>query len=164
MDGNLYFECRKEAATVNDKLKSRAGAAEILGVSESSLTHYELGITKSVPVDVVVMMAELYNAPQLKYLYCKQECPIGKFIPMATQEQPLEIAALHLLDSLDPHKIEEYSRRIIKIAADGSISAEEQKELELIMEALEQASKAISELGILVEKHKNGKERAHGTD
>lgn len=46
----MYFRCRKEAALHNDRLNSRAGAAEALGISESSLAKHELGITKVVPV------------------------------------------------------------------------------------------------------------------
>ena len=69
MNENVYFECRKRAAIHNERLNSRAGAAEILGISESTLAHYELGITKNIPVDVVVMMAEVYNAPELKCIY-----------------------------------------------------------------------------------------------
>ena len=85
MNENVYFECRKRAAIHNERLNSRAGAAEILGISESTLAHYELGITKNIPVDVVVMMAEVYNAPELKCIYCKSECPIGKELPIATE-------------------------------------------------------------------------------
>ena len=62
---NPCFRCRKEAAKYNDKLSSREGAAEALGVSASSLADYELGITKVIPVDKVVLMADLYNAPEL---------------------------------------------------------------------------------------------------
>ena len=51
MNENVYFECRKRAAIHNERLNSRAGAAEILGISESTLAHYELGITKNIPVD-----------------------------------------------------------------------------------------------------------------
>ena len=35
---NPCFRCRKEAAKYNDKLSSREGAAEALGVSASSLS------------------------------------------------------------------------------------------------------------------------------
>lgn len=58
---NIYFRCRKEAAKYNDKLNSRESAADLLGVSVSSLADYELGNTKVVPVDKVVLMADLYN-------------------------------------------------------------------------------------------------------
>ena len=39
---NVYLACRKEAAEHNDKLKSREMAAEMLGVSTSTLANYEL--------------------------------------------------------------------------------------------------------------------------
>lgn len=38
---NQCFRCRKEAAKHNDKLGSREGAAELLGISVSSLADYE---------------------------------------------------------------------------------------------------------------------------
>ena len=41
---NPCFRCRKEAAKYNDKLNSREGAAEMLGVSVSSLADYELSL------------------------------------------------------------------------------------------------------------------------
>ena len=50
----------------NERLYSREGAAELLGISVSTLADYELGNTKVVPVDKVVLMADLYNAPELK--------------------------------------------------------------------------------------------------
>ncbi len=68
---NVYFACRKKAATFNEALKSRENAAELLGISTSTLANHELGITKNVPVDTIVMMADLYRAPELKYRYCK---------------------------------------------------------------------------------------------
>ena len=70
---NVYFRARKEAATYNERLFSREGAAELLGISVSTLADYELGNTKVVPVDKVVLMADLYNCPELKYGYCKCE-------------------------------------------------------------------------------------------
>lgn len=48
---NIYCRCRKEAAKYNDKLNSRDGAAELLGISASTLADYELGITKIIPAD-----------------------------------------------------------------------------------------------------------------
>lgn len=61
---NMYFQARKKAATYNERLWSREGAAELLGISVSTLADYELGNTKVVPVDKVVLMAEKYNIAQ----------------------------------------------------------------------------------------------------
>ena len=83
---NQCFRCRKEAAKYNDKLGSREGAAELLGVSVSSLADYELGNTKVIPVDKVVLMADIYNAPELMAWYCSSECLIGKSLEMPSPE------------------------------------------------------------------------------
>lgn len=53
---NMYFQARKKAATYNERLWSREGAAELLGISVSTLADYELGNTKVVPVDKVVLV------------------------------------------------------------------------------------------------------------
>ena len=82
--GSIYFQCRKEAAKYNDRLSSREGASEMLNVSVSSLSNYELGLTP-VPTDVVVRMADLYGAPELEACYCKNDCPIGKRQNIATK-------------------------------------------------------------------------------
>lgn len=52
---NVYFVARKKAAMYNERLYSREGAAELLGISVSTLADYELGNTKVVPVDKVVL-------------------------------------------------------------------------------------------------------------
>lgn len=48
---NAYFVARKKAAMYNERLYSREGAAELLGISVSTLADYELGNTKVVPVE-----------------------------------------------------------------------------------------------------------------
>lgn len=70
---NMYFQARKKAATYNERLWSREGAAELLGISVSTLADYELGNTKVVPVDKVVLMADLYNAPECKIAMAEAE-------------------------------------------------------------------------------------------
>lgn len=37
---NVYFACRKKAASYNEKLNSRESAAELLGISPSTLANY----------------------------------------------------------------------------------------------------------------------------
>ena len=98
---NMYFQARKKAATYNERLWSREGAAELLGISVSTLADYELGNTKVVPVDKVVLMADLYNAPELVTGYCMRECPVHGFLPLATEEKSLEGIALRLLQNFN---------------------------------------------------------------
>ena len=63
---NMYCKCRLAAAKYNDKLNSREGAAELLGLSPSTLAGYELNLTKVVPVESIALMADVYNAPELR--------------------------------------------------------------------------------------------------
>ena len=149
---NVYFQARKKAAIYNERLYSREGAAELLGISVSTLADYELGNTKVVPVDKVVLMAELYNCPELKTSYCKNECPIGKTIPLATRITSIEGMALRMVRELDLDEIKQMKKSLIDIAADGIISEEEKPELRNIMIKLNELSVVISEIRLIGEK------------
>lgn len=150
---NVYFQARKKAARYNDKLNSREGAAEMLGVSPYTLADYELGITKVVPVDKVVLMSELYNAPELITGYCKYECPIHGFMPLATEEKNIQGIALRLLKGMDESELRNIKANLIDIAEDGRISDEEVPILKGILDKLEQMSEVISELKIVGAKY-----------
>nr|DAU99423.1 MAG TPA: regulatory protein [Caudoviricetes sp.] len=151
MNENVYFECRKRAAIHNERLNSRAGAAELLGISESTLAHYELGITKSVPVDIIVMMSELYGAPELKCHYCKKECPIGESLPIATEVGTIENITVRMLNGLDENKIDEVKRKLLNIASDGKVDEQEREELAEVVSGLDDLYKVISELRMMTE-------------
>ena len=153
---NVYFRARKNAAIYNDKLYSREGASELIGVSSSTLADYELGITKVVPVDKVVIMADLYNCPQLKTGYCKHECPIGKTMPIATQVKSIEGIALRIIREFDSEKIKNMEQSLIDIAADGIISDEEKPALEDILKRLDALAEVISEMKLVGEKALKG--------
>lgn len=143
---NVYYKARKEAALYNDTLNSRASAADVIGVSESSLTDYELGLTKIVPVDKVVLMSHFYNAPWLKTNYCKTECPIGKCLPIPSEQTGIEKTSLRLLHALEEGKIAEVRADVLRIAVDGKIDDEEVVELKEIMSHLDTLEKSIIEL------------------
>ena len=147
---NPCFRCRKEAAKYNDRLNSREGAAELLGVSVSSLADYELGITKVIPVDKVVLMAELYGAPELKAWYCAEECPIGRGYPMPSAElSSVERTAMQLLKQLRESDVQDVKNTLIDITADGVISEDERVDLERILEYLDGLIKAAGELKLI---------------
>ena len=147
---NPCFRCRKEAAKYNDRLNSREGAAELLGVSVSSLADYELGITKVIPVDKVVLMAELYGAPELKAWYCAEECPIGRGFPMPSAElSSVERTAMQLLKQLRESDVQDVKDTLINITAGGVISEDERVDLTRILEYLDGLIKAAGELRLI---------------
>lgn len=149
---NIYFRCRKDAAIYDERLSSREEASELLGVSISSLADYELGNTKVVPVDKVNLMAELYKAPQLRTLYCKNECPIGKYIPVATELKGIETVVIRLIHLLDEEKIEDIKKQLIAVASDGRVDKYDIPVLKEIKSHLEQVQTAISSLSLICDK------------
>ena len=153
---NVYFRARKKAAEYNERLSSREGAAELIGISPSTLADYELGITKFVPVDKVVLMADLYNCPELRTGYCKHECPIGKHIPLATSVSGIEGIVLRLIREFDSDRIKDMEKSLIDIASDGVISKDERPALQAIIGRLDELSLAISELKLAGEKALKG--------
>lgn len=153
---NVYFQARKKAAIYNERLYSREGAAELLGISVSTLADYELGNTKVVPVDKAVLMADLYNCPEIKTKYCKQECPIGKTMPLATEVTSIEGIALKLIKEFDTEKVKQMEKSLIDIAVDGVISDDEKPELEVILKRLDELSIVISEIKLIGEKALKG--------
>lgn len=153
---NVYFKARKKAAEYNERLYSREGAAELLGISVSTLADYELGNTKVVPVDKVVLMSDLYNAPELITGYCMRECPVHGFLPLATEEKSIQGIALRLLKGFNEDELKAMREDLIEITEDGVISCEEIPKLKQILDRLEKMAEIISEMKIAGEKYIKG--------
>ena len=145
---NVYFRARKEAAKKDARLSSREGAAELLGVSASTIADYELGNTKVVPVDKVALMADLYACPELKTLYC----PIGCGMPFATKAGSLEGITVRFLKEFDPKKLEDIRAVLISIAADGVVDPSEEPEFTVIMRMMDSLALALSEAKLVGER------------
>lgn len=148
---NIYCKCRKAAAKYNDRLYSREGASELLGVSVSTLSDYELGNTKVIPVDKVVLMADLYNSPELLNNYCATECPIGCKSVKKLEVAELDRVTLKILSSTQ--KVKYIRETLINIAADGLITQDERQKFEDVISALEDISQNSQELKLWAEKN-----------
>lgn len=146
---NRYCQARLEAAKCNDRLSSRAGAAEELGcVSEDCLKKYELDITKP-PNDAVAIMVETYNAPELAVWYCANECPLGRWCREVPQMPP-ERTYIRLTNTLD--RLNGSMREFAEILDDGIIdTTEAEKALQLWDDFLE-ARRRIDETLAILEK------------
>ena len=145
---NIYFRCRKEAAKYNDKLNSRESASELLGVSVSSLADYELGNTKVVPVDKVVLMADLYRSPELLNSYCAKECPIGCRRDIPTEIQPLERTTIAMIDLLSKENIDKFMHELTHIAIDGKVTEDEKSKMHEIVQYLNEVRILVEELSL----------------
>ena len=73
-------------------------------------------------------------------------------MPVSTNIDSLQGITVRLLGGLDDEEIHAMKKRLISIAADGKIDAEERKSLDAILESLDNLAKTISELRMLAEK------------
>lgn len=101
-------------------------------------------------------LADLYNAPELRSLYCKGECPIGRAMNIATEIKSVESVAIRLIKKLSMREVEDIKEKLLDIADDGTIGKEKQEELQDIMDRLSSLQQSISELMLLGEKYKGG--------
>lgn len=154
--GNVWFEARIAAAKYNDQLSSRSGAAELLNLSEDAVKSAELGLYKAMPVDNAVLMADLYNAPELLNYYCLHECPIGKNRPISAEVVSIDRATIKLLRRLQSGVLTDLRDKLLEISEDGVISDDELPILQEIVDNLDGISRAASELKIIGQKAMRG--------
>lgn len=147
---NIYCKCRLEAAKYNERLKSREGAAELLGLSLPSLSNYELGLTKVVPVDKVALMADLYNAPELRNYYCRECCPLGIDTPKVDLEG-LDRISIRTFSASE--QINQVKTTLLKIVSDGVITDDEIPDLQMIYENLSEFDSTIQSFKLFIEKN-----------
>lgn len=150
---NPFCKARLAAARVNERLLSKEGAAELLGISVSTLSDYELGLTKIIPPDMVVKMSNLYNAPELENYYCTEMCPLGSDMPKVDIED-LDRISIRALSTF--RKIEKTKELLLDITEDGIISEDEKADLNHILENLEELEQIAQSLKMWVKKNLEG--------
>lgn len=148
---SIYFQCRVLASKNNENFRSRESAAKYFGVSVSSMANYERGITVP-PLDLVMMMADEYHAPQLKNLYCLNQCPLGKGQPISGEVKTLEAVTVGIVAKLDDEEIEDMRRELLEIAEDGKVSPDEEEDFREVSQVLDKLAVSISELRLIKEK------------
>lgn len=147
---NIFCKARLEAAKYNEKLKSRDGAAELLGyASASTISDWELGISIPTP-EAVLKMADLYNAPELVNEYCKKMCPLGHDLPELSTGD-LDRLTIEIMSALKG--VESAKDNLLDITADGIISENEKTQLESILKQLDKINAASNSLKVWVQKN-----------
>jgi hypothetical protein len=140
---NPFYKARIHAATYDDRLYSREGASELLGISVSTLSDYELGLTKTVPPDMVVKMMDLYHAPELQNYYCRKLCPIGRDFP-ELKEETLDRSTIRALSVFE--RMEWARQTLLDIAEDGKIADNEWDDFERVLKLLEEIEQLSQQL------------------
>ena len=141
---NQYHLAREELGL------SREKASELLETitpdrlerieSETSLPH----------ADEVLRMAEKYKKPGLCNYHCSQQCPIGREYVPQVEIKELSAIVLEMLASLN--SVGKMKDRLVEIAADGKIEADEIDDFIYIQDELERISITVETLQLWVEK------------
>lgn len=148
--GNVYCQARIAAAENDYRFNSREKTAEMMNLSLSQLTEYELGTCKRIPPENVCLMSELYNAPELRSHYCHHQCPIGAIDISPVYSDRIESITLNILTELS--MLDRVKGRLIEIAADGRVTEDEKEDFEKILSNLDGISRRAQELKVWAEK------------
>lgn len=146
---NAFYKARCSAAKHNEQLRSREGAADIMLIDRGRLYRIESGLTNPYPEEVL-LMADLYNAPELRNYYCTEICPLGRNLPKAELEtlDRISVKALSVFRKMSNTKEE-----LLDIVEDGIISDDEKPKLAQIIETLDEVTQVAQNLKIWVEKN-----------
>lgn len=127
---NIYAAARIAAGLTQER------AAERLALSVRSLADYEAGSRRPAG-DIVVRMADIYDARYLAYQHLRESSEIARRIIPDAGDVDLPESVLQLVDAVYSFADAKYDRRLICIARDGVISAEERPEFDQIVAHLD---------------------------
>lgn len=111
-------------------------AADAIPCSVRSIGDYEAG-TRVPPPEVVVRMAEIYDAQYLCYQHLRQTSEIARRLIPDVQGMELPEAVLRLIDLIYDFADAREDRRLIAIAKDGVIDDDERPDFERIVGKLD---------------------------
>lgn len=127
---NIYSRCRKAAGLTQEK------AAEVLDCGVRTLAAWEGG--ECLPPDnKVLMMCEIYGTPTLAVDHLRLSSGLAWILLPQVEGKPLAQAVLSLLRAIKAFNAAESDWSLMEIAEDGSISPEERKLFDKLLEQLE---------------------------
>ena len=146
---NIFYKARCEAATHNEQLSSREGAADIMSIDRGRLYRIESGIAVPYPEEIK-LMADLYNAPELENYYCRTMCPLGCEIPKA-ELADLDRITVRTLSVF--RKMGETKELLLDITEDGVIEESEKADLEKVLKNLEEVEQIAESMKLWIKKN-----------
>ena len=146
---NTFYKARCEAATHNEQLSSREGAADIMSIDRGRLYRIESGIANPYPEEIR-LMADLYSAPELENYYCTNMCPLGGDMPRIDVAD-IDRISIRALSTF--RKIAETKEMLLDITKDGVISDDEKEDLNKVLKNLEELEQITQSLRMWVKKN-----------
>lgn len=131
---------------------TRAAASDATDglLSENRIEKIENGSLNAHPEDII-LMAGIYNKPELCNYFCTKECQIGKrYVPEVQTIHDLPQIAMELLSNLN--SLNRDKDRLIDMTADGVISPDEKEDFEVFRQHLADMSLAIETLKLWADK------------
>lgn len=123
---NIYKNARRAAGYTQE------AAAERLGISVESIRAYETG-QRVPPSEVVELMVICYNAQHLAYQHLHETNALtARIVPELEQRSMLEVA-VRIYNRLNRFAAKRSLDRLMEIAEDGQIDAEERSDYEDIV-------------------------------
>lgn len=146
---NIFYKARYEAAKHNEQLSSREGAADIMSIDRGRLYRIESGIANPYPEEIH-LMADLYNAPELKNYFCKNICPLGEDLPKA-EIADLDRITVRTLSAI--RKLGETKELLLDITEDGVIDESEKDDMKKVLKNLEELEQIAQNMKLWVKKN-----------
>lgn len=146
---NVFYQARCEAATHNEQLSSREGAADIMSIDRGRLYRIESGVAVPYPEEIH-LMADLYNAPELRNYYCTEMCPLGRDIPKV-EVIDLDRITIRTLSAI--RKLNATKELLLDIAADGVIDEYEKEDMTTVLQSLEELEQITQNMKLWIKKN-----------
>lgn len=141
MSGNALRRARNSRGITQEK------AAEMSGYSVDAIQAWESG-SRRASVEVLDTLAVCYDAPWLAGMYLRELSAgsVAETFPAFQPGVPLPQAVAAVLDKVLTFTERHSDRRLIAMAADGRIDAQERAEYDAILEDLQAICQAAMEL------------------
>lgn len=146
---NIFYQARCKASAHNEQLSSREGAADIMSIDRGRLYRIESGLANPYPEEVH-LMADLYNAPELRNYYCTEMCPLGCEITKASVED-LDRITVKIISTF--RKLGSTKELLLDITEDGVVSDDEVPDMNTVLENLKELEGVTQSLKIWVKKN-----------
>lgn len=138
---NIYRTARRAAGYTQE------AAAELLDLSVESVRAYETGLR--VPGnDTVERMVEVYSTQHLAYQHLKSTNALMSRVVPTLEPRNIMEAAVRLNNRMNRFLKANTADRLMELAEDGEITAEERKEFEEIVLSIRELTKAMLELDL----------------
>jgi hypothetical protein len=146
---NAFYQARCAASAHNEQLRSREGAADIMSIDRGRLYRIEKGLINPYPEEVH-LMADLYNAPELRNFYCTGMCPLGCEVSKASVED-LDRITIRVVSAF--RRLDGTKELLLDITEDGIVADDEKQDMRRVLESLEELEGIAQSLKIWVRKN-----------